>query len=345
MKRRLAILGLTLPLLFAPGARADQYCQVSRQPVASVLVIHGGAWYGGSASSSADLCSAVAALGYRARSLDYPLRSVGGSIEYAQAAAAQERRHGRPVYAAGTSAGGTIAAYLAVRGRVDGALAVAPLSDMVDWREPWAGFWDGLGMTPELRRRWSPYHNLGRSSPLQIVHSRQDEVVPYEQSVRMVGRCGAACDLVTLAHGGGHTLSVVWQLPAALRWFLARARRPLPRATPTADAAHGAEPATVPRRWLQVAARAFPGHCRPIRFRYGELGRSRWERTSRASCTVVLARRLMRRPAWVRCTAIVHAVGHVTVNWARRHSGRPRSVMYPRVRRPYRGPRARCPAR
>lgn len=344
MKRCLLILGLVPALLFPAGASADRYCQVSSRPLASVLVIHGGAWYGGSASSSADLCSEAAALGYRARSLEYPLRSVGGSIEYAQAAASEERRLGRPLYAVGTSAGGTIAAYLAVRGRVDGALAVAPLSDMVDWREPWAGFWDGLGMTPELRRRWSPCHNVGRSAPLQIVHSRQDEVVPYEQSVRMVRRCGAPCDLVTLAQGGGHTMSVVWQLPAALRWFLARAHRPLPRASPTVEVAAAAPP-DVPRRWLRIAGRAFPRHCRPVRVRYGVVGRSHWERTSRASCTIVLAASVMRRPAWARCTAIVHAVGHLTARWARRHSARPRSVMYPRISRPYRGPRARCPAR
>lgn len=231
MKRCLAILGLTLPLLFPAGARgADQYCQLTGRPVASVLVIHGGAWYGGSASSSSDLCWEIAALGYRARSLEYPLRSVSASFEYAQAAAAQEGRRGRPVYAVGTSVGGTIAEYLAVRRQVHGALAVAPLSDFVDWREWRPGFWEGLGMTPEQRRRLSPYHNIvGESSPLQIIHSRQDEVVPYEQSVRMVRRCGSPCDLVTLRQGGWHAVGLIWQTPAAVRWFLARARRPLPR--------------------------------------------------------------------------------------------------------------------
>lgn len=249
MKRFLAILGLTLPLLFPVGASADQYCQLRGRPVASVLVIHGGAWYGGFAGASSDLCAELAALGYRARSLEYPLRRASASFEYALAAAAQEARRGRPVYAVGTSAGGTIAEYLAVRRQVDGALAVAPLSNLVEWRGLRPGFWEGLGMTLELRRRWSPYHNLGRSVPLQIIHSRHDEVVPYEQSVQMVRRCGSPCDLITLRHGGGHVLSLVWQTPAAVRWFLARARRPLQRASTTAEARRDAGVRRAPRGW------------------------------------------------------------------------------------------------
>ena len=342
-KSCLALLSLSLALLFPSAANADRTCQLRGRPVASVLVVHGGAWYGGSSASSADVCMALAALGYRARSLDYPLRTVSGSIEYALAAALDERRFGHPVYAVGTSAGGTIVEHLALRRQVDGALAVAPLSDFVDWREPWSGFWDGLGMTPALRRQWSPYHNLDGSAPLQIIHSREDEVVPYEQSVRLVRRCGAACDLVTLERGGSHVLSVVWQLPAAFRWFLSHAHRPLPRASMPREARRHADPARVPRRWLRVAARAFPRHCRPVRIRYRPLARGRWEQVNRARCTVTLASALRRRPAWVHCTAVVHAFGHLTARWSGRHSSSRRSVMYRRVRAPYGGARAGCP--
>ncbi len=227
-----ALLASALMLVSPTSASADRTCQLASRPIASTLVVHGGAWYGGSAGSSSDVCLALAALGYRARSLDYPLKTVSGSIEYARAAAAEERRFGRPVYGVGLSAGGTIVEHLALGRHIDAGLAVAPLSDFVDWREPWSGFWEGLRMTPALRRRWSPYHNITtQPAPLQIVHSRQDEVVPYEQSVRMVRRCGAPCNLVTLEHGGSHFLGVAWQLPAAFQWSLARALRPLPAVT------------------------------------------------------------------------------------------------------------------
>lgn len=216
-----ALLFTTLP---AANASADEYCQERTQPVASVLVIHGGAWMGGSAADGRDVCSPLAAMGYRVRSLEYPLWTVPGSIRYAHDAAREEAARGRPVYAVGISAGGTIAEYLALASDVDGAVAIAPLSDFVNWRPPTPGFWGKLGMTPAMRYRFSPYNNVRRPAPLRIIHSPQDHMVPYEQSVRMVGRCGQACELVTLRLGLGH-ISLGSRGPV-LQWFARESLRP-----------------------------------------------------------------------------------------------------------------------
>ena len=341
MKRRVVALALALPFLVPPAARADRYCQLRARPVASVLILHAGAWTGGSAGQTGDLCVELALQGYRARSLDYPLGTVPGSIEYARAAAAEEARSGGPVYALGVSAGGTIAEYLAVRGYLDGAVAVAPVSDLVDWPGLGPGYWEGLGMTVPMRHRWSPYENIRRPSRLEIIHSTRDEAVPYEQSTRMVRRCGSACELVTLQYGGPHPMSLAWAGPASLRWFLARVARP-ERATPAPDATPHAAGPRVPGRWVRVAARAFPRHCRPVHLSFRRLPRSEGARASRASCTVILSLRLLRRPGWVGCTTLVQAYGHLTARWHRRHSRDPGSVMYRRIVRPYRGRRSRC---
>lgn len=223
-RRTSGTLAVMVLLVAAAPARADKYCQFTKRPVASVLVLHGGGWTGGSAAAGHDVCSPLAAIGYRVRLVDYPLGTVPGSIAYAQGAAREEARRGKPVYAAGVSAGGSIAEYLAMRSDVDGAVAVAPLSDFIDWHEFRPRFWEDLRMTRALRYRWSPYHNIVAPSPLRIIHSRQDEVIPYEQSVRMVRRCGKPCELVTLAIGGHVVTSFGSQLPV-LQWFARLASR------------------------------------------------------------------------------------------------------------------------
>ena len=218
-------LAVVLATVAAPRASADEYCHPSGAPRASVLVIHGGAWMGGSARDGRNVCAPLAAMGYRVRSLEYPLYTVPGSIAYAQRAAAEETRLGRPVYATGISAGGTIAEYLAVRSGIDGAVVVAPLSDLVNWRHPAGpGYWGKLKMTPEMRRRYSPYFNVTVPAPLRIIHSPQDEMVPYEQSVRMAARCGSPCELVTLQLGLGH--ASVGSRGPLLQWFRERAAHP-----------------------------------------------------------------------------------------------------------------------
>lgn len=102
-------LALGIATAFPAPSRADEYCQSGPWPVASVLLIHGGAWSMGSAAMERDLCAALARMGFRARSLEYPLGTVPGSIAYAEEAAKQEAARGRPVYAAGYSAGGSVA--------------------------------------------------------------------------------------------------------------------------------------------------------------------------------------------------------------------------------------------
>ena len=217
-------LAVLLAIVPADRARADVYCQERERPLASVLVIHGGAWMGGSAADGRDVCSPLAAMGYRVRSLEYPLWTIPGSIRYAYEAAREEAARGRPVYATGISAGGTIAEFLAVKSQIDGAVAVAPLSDFVNWRPPTPGFWAKLGMTPEMRYRLSPSNNIEAPAPLRIIHSPQDRMVPYEQSVRMVSRCAEVCELVTLRLGLGHIS--LGARGSVLQWFADTARNP-----------------------------------------------------------------------------------------------------------------------
>jgi alpha-beta hydrolase superfamily lysophospholipase len=121
--------------------------------------------------------------------VEYPLRNYFGALRVSERAA--RWRRGRPVYAVGWSSGGNLAAMLAARGEVDGAVAVAAPSNLLTWQHD--SYWhDLVPLTRRQRRLASPVYCYERSrTRLLLMHSREDTVVPYRQSVALARRAHA----------------------------------------------------------------------------------------------------------------------------------------------------------
>jgi acetyl esterase/lipase len=157
----------------------------------TVLLLHGGGFTGGDPSSVEPLVRDLRAVGYDALAVDYrsenPTGNVLGEI-------ATVRRHVReveargPVVAYGVSAGGTLAAALAARGEVDGAVVAGGPTNLLSWVGlsplPTEGFWQRLGMDHAARRAASPYFRLdGSQSPQLLLYGDVDPIVPIDQGL------------------------------------------------------------------------------------------------------------------------------------------------------------------
>ena len=115
-------LALTAPapdLLTAPNARAADitFAATNHHPKATVLVLRAGAWILGTVDNAVTDCRYFAARGYDAVAVDYPF-TYFASLAAARSDAAAARAKRLPVYAFGYSAGGNLAAMLAVQGNV-----------------------------------------------------------------------------------------------------------------------------------------------------------------------------------------------------------------------------------
>jgi pimeloyl-ACP methyl ester carboxylesterase len=169
-------LALAALLSLTPAAQA-QTCEPAGHPRATVLVI----W---SPWGSQHECDWFARRGYRAVLVN-GTPGVSWTEDWDELLA-KARAAPRPRYAYGWSHAGTVAELLALRGEVDGAIATGAPSDLTRWA-PVADFWEGQGVSAEERRRLSPlYHVPGdRRVPLLLVHSTQDEIVPFWHSRRL----------------------------------------------------------------------------------------------------------------------------------------------------------------
>jgi acetyl esterase/lipase len=237
--RLAATCALLAALSLAPSARADVVCKPDGRARATVLYFHAGGFFEGRASDPDNLvvCGELAARGFRARVVEYPLRDLPGAVRAADAAAA---RHRSRVYAVGDSAGGTLAALLAVRGRVDGAVAFAAPTDLLSWPAE-AGWWGRFGATHAERRAASPYRRVTRrSAPLLLMHDPRDIVVPFGQSERLARKVPRA----VLVRARAGYLAHVWR-PANRRYAMRWLSR---RATGTAASTHTATSAPARKR-------------------------------------------------------------------------------------------------
>ncbi len=72
-------------------------------------------------------------LGFEPRVVDYPENNLRGAVRAARRAARRAGRNGRPVYAFGESAGGTLAALLAQDRLVEDAAVYCPVVDLPDF--------------------------------------------------------------------------------------------------------------------------------------------------------------------------------------------------------------------
>jgi acetyl esterase/lipase len=157
----------------------------------TVLVLHGGGFIGGSPASVAPLASDLRSAGYDAIAVDYrrgnPTGNVLGEIETVRRQVRAAELRG-PVIAYGVSAGGTLAAALAARGEVDGAVVAGGPTNLLSWIGlsplPTEGFWQHMGMDHNARREASPIFRLnGAQSPQLLLYGDIDLLVPIDQGL------------------------------------------------------------------------------------------------------------------------------------------------------------------
>lgn len=185
----LLIIWLCLP---GVASASDQTCG-SPGSSRAVILIHGGSFGLGSTQMTEDSCQVFADQGYYAINSDYPLGDLSGAESHLVRLAREARLGRRKVFAYGESAGGGLSALLSARALVDAAFAWAPVSDLYRWQsdsEPgfvnWSGFKD---YSPGLLKRLSAVRWASRSStPLLVVHGRDDRKVPLSQSLRLKKR-------------------------------------------------------------------------------------------------------------------------------------------------------------
>lgn len=213
----------------------DLACPAEGSPRAVLVYLHAGAFlFGAENDDLRRLCAPFARGGYQTIAVDYPTRdpadmaaafSFERVLRHVRRAVKRASRAGLPVVAYGDSMGGTLVEHLAVRGNVDAAVAVGAPSDLLSWASGNRDYWSYLGMSRDDRRRASPLRRIGtHPSPLLLLHSPADEVVPLEQSRRLADALPTA-KLIRLA---GRHLEDRAAIRIGLRWLAHR----LPGETP-----------------------------------------------------------------------------------------------------------------
>lgn len=197
----------------------------------TVLVLHGGGFIGGVPGSVEPLAADLRAVGYNAIAVDYRTQNPTGNVlgeiatvhRYAKAAEARG-----PVVAYGVSAGGTLAAALAARGEVAGAVVAGAPTNLLTWiglaPVPTALFWSRIGMDRNARREASPYYRLnGRQSPQLLLYGDIDPIVPIEQGLNYlrVASRGQPDTTFTLIGISPHAYWPSYRV-VAKRWIQAR---------------------------------------------------------------------------------------------------------------------------
>lgn len=179
--------GLVLALPATGSAAAPPEVGRGSSAAPHLLLIHGGSFLFEDPTFRSRTVGAARAAGFVPHYMRYPLGAMPAAVLAARAEAARLRtRYGRAaVFAYGSSAGGALAALLAGDGLVAGAVAKAPISDLLAWEWPLGAYgpdyFEQIGMSPEARRRLSPLRRHA-ISPLLILHGRRDRIVPLAMS-------------------------------------------------------------------------------------------------------------------------------------------------------------------
>ena len=224
-------------------------------PRPAVVLIHGGGWVQGDKSWEASLADRLTRAGFVAVAIDYRLATDAGSrypaqVDDVQRAVRWVRAHAREygidpdrVGAVGHSAGGHLAASLGSRetrdnsdptlarysSRVACVVDSAGPADFTTDESPSVGpsiawvvpnlFGHSRAEAPEAYRDASPMtHVDARSAPTLLLHGTADDIVPIDQSrrlLRALREAGVEARLVEL-EGAGHALAT----PAHVRTYL-----------------------------------------------------------------------------------------------------------------------------
>lgn len=256
--------------------RLDLYLPASGDGARPLIIwIHGGSWLSGSKDGIPAAAKEMVARGYAVASVGYRLSQVAhypAQIEDCKAALRWLRAHAREyqvdpdrIGAWGESAGGHLAALLAVTGNIrdydvgEHLNQSSAVQCVVDWYGPanllhWGGpenpstdspesaiyrlLGGPVSQNREAALRASPVHFAnGRSAPFLIIHGDQDPVVPLAQS-RMLHeallKAGVESALLTIpgaAHGGAE-----FSAPANMEPIYAFFDRHLRNTDPTGSA-------------------------------------------------------------------------------------------------------------
>lgn len=207
----------------------------------AILCLHGGGWVGGERQQMKGTIEAMARSGYVAVSPDYRLapqdrfpaqiEDCKAAVRWLRANAVQYRINPQKIGAFGFSAGGHLACLLGVTGKHDGlegnggnadqssaVQAVVSFFGPTDFTQP---VWSDkvierhlkpfLGGTAEEKkdvyRRASPLTYAGKDAPpFLFVHGTADDIVPIQQSERMLlklRQAGVSAKLIAVV-GEGH---------------------------------------------------------------------------------------------------------------------------------------------
>jgi pimeloyl-ACP methyl ester carboxylesterase len=200
-------------------------------PKPQLLLFHGGSFLFQNPFFEPAVVARSLAAGFEPHFIDYPLGNVPEAVTDARAEARELRQeYGLShVYAYGASAGGTLASLLAGDGLVAGAVAKAPVSDLVDW--PWAtetygsNYYEKVGLGEEAARyRYSPSLRPEVKSPLLVYQGVNDQVVPATMSATFAEKF----ENVYLWYvPGGHATDETrpWLVQRALDWLARIAQR------------------------------------------------------------------------------------------------------------------------
>ncbi len=214
----------------------------------AILMIHGGGWSGGSKADMLPFCQpfidrdfVVANVEYRLAGSALAPAAVSDVLEAAKWLAdhaAEYKVDPRRMVAMGTSAGGHLALMVGMTpqsaelGPVTRIAGVVDFYGVADVAESWSAkrdyavAWIGPQANPlDLAKRVSPMTYVRKDlPPVLAIHGDQDDVVPYQQSVRLqaaLKQAGAKGEVITVP-GGKHgftdqEMAVVW--PQIFRWL------------------------------------------------------------------------------------------------------------------------------
>jgi acetyl esterase/lipase len=213
--------------------KADLYLPKGSGPFPGVVYIHGGGWSGGERTQLRRQAAYFAGRGIAGVAIDYrlsgqakypaALEDCKDAVGWIRANAARYKIDGTRLAAAGSSAGGHLAALLGLTAnsseRVSAVVALNAVLDLTGMgsRGTMVSRFLGQGCeeAPALCREASPlYRTVPGAPPFLILHGTADQTVPYSQATEMAGRLKAAGVPVELftAESGPHTF---WANP---RW-------------------------------------------------------------------------------------------------------------------------------
>ncbi|MGD9762312.1 MAG: alpha/beta hydrolase [Candidatus Binatia bacterium] len=232
-----AALGLPyedVELIAADGVRLHAWWVPAAAAQRTVLLLHGNA---GNVSHRLDKLAVLNELDANALLLDYRGygRSEGTPDEagtYRDAEAAYDWLRGRGVappaiIAYGESLGGPIAVHLAAQRPLGGVVlesAPSSIAGVARHHYPW------LPVQLLLSNRYDALAKIGQvRAPMLILHSPDDEIVPFAMAEALQGAAAAPVRLVRLSgHHNDAFIAAAEVYRAALRDFFERARNPLP---------------------------------------------------------------------------------------------------------------------